>query len=208
MPSTPPPRSARLLLGLLAAATTTRCAAAERRRWHQPTAASRAAGIAGLVLGERVTPSMTQELYPGYAVRTAEAWRKKIKQRRPIPLARRAPQIIAVSLACSFVTEWGLAVPECGALGALGETSAGRLAGSAARTRAGQGLLRLAACPGRLCLGGCQLVGSTCGADRLERTAGDLERRLDERLEQLRRGAQEQRHEEAEASAARRWGRR
>ena len=46
----------RLVWLLLAAATSGRAAAEERRRWHQPTAASRAAGIAGLVLGERVTP--------------------------------------------------------------------------------------------------------------------------------------------------------
>lgn len=88
-----------------------------------------AAGIAGLGLGWVITPMKTD--YSGGAgqgVRTAEAWRRKIKSRRPIPLAQRSPRILAVSLLCFSLTEYGLALQTHSPRESLDEVHAIRLA--------------------------------------------------------------------------------
>ena len=159
-----------LVVGLSAApspASSAEPAYSSPRRWYQPSA-SQVAGVAGLVLGNRITPSTTTEMYPGYAVRTAEAWRMKITQRKPIPIAARAPQIVAVSLACSFVTEWGLAVEEHGPLGGLRETQAGRACEFVARSPPGRQVQRTA-----------RWLLEACGARNLASKAGELEAALD-----------------------------
>ena len=76
---------------------------------------SAAAGAAGLMLGWSVTPTKTDPMAGG--VRTAEAWRRKIKARRNIPLLVRSPRILLVSMLCYSAAEYSLAFPTHGALG-------------------------------------------------------------------------------------------
>ncbi|KAL1508142.1 hypothetical protein AB1Y20_007729 [Prymnesium parvum] len=109
----------------------------EQKRRLCPTF-PQAASLAGLWYGERSTPAVTREMYPGFSVRTAEAWRRKIKQRKPIPLARRAPRILATSAAFGLGAEWLVALPAHGPLGALKHTQAARAIGALARSRLGQ----------------------------------------------------------------------
>ena len=58
----------------------------------------------GLGVGYAVVPRRAQELYSQYKPRTAEAWRKRMIQRRAIvPLEERAPTILAVAFTCSVL---------------------------------------------------------------------------------------------------------
>ena len=58
----------------------------------------------GLGVGFAVVPRRAQELYSQYKPRTAEAWRKRMIQRRAIiPLEERAPSIFAVAFTCSVL---------------------------------------------------------------------------------------------------------
>ena len=88
-------------------------------------------GAAGATVGWLVTPKMTREAYPDMKVRTAEAWRKKILARKPIPLSARAPRILSIALACGlaadFASDYAAALPEHGAVGSLAFTRAGAL---------------------------------------------------------------------------------
>ena len=96
-------------------------AAAPTRR---PIKLPLAAGAAGIAFGEAITPKITDPLAGG--VGTAEAWRRKIKARRPVPLAERAPPILAYGIACATLTEYILGFEEHGAVGSLLETRAVR----------------------------------------------------------------------------------
>jgi hypothetical protein len=58
-------------------------------------------GAAGLV----IVPSRQVEMYPQLRARTAEAWRKRMHARKPIPLPARLPAIFAVALACSVAAD-------------------------------------------------------------------------------------------------------
>eukprot|EP00964_Phaeocystis_antarctica_P076608 scaffold47379_cov67-Phaeocystis_antarctica.AAC.2 len=74
-----------------------------------PTASRKKSGgkrraAIGLGVGFAVVPRRAQELYSQYKPRTAEAWRKRMIQRRAIiPLEERAPSIFAVAFTCSVL---------------------------------------------------------------------------------------------------------
>ena len=58
----------------------------------------------GLGVGFAVVPRRAQEMYSQYKPRTAEAWRKRMIQRRAVvPLNERAPSILAVAFTCSVL---------------------------------------------------------------------------------------------------------
>ena len=99
----------------------------KERSLRKGMSATEIGGLVGVGVGFRFTPSKTTEMYPGTAVRTAEAWRRRTLSRQPIPLSCRAPSIIAISLACSVVTGYAAAVPEHGAVGAAQHLHASRL---------------------------------------------------------------------------------
>ena len=66
------------------------------------------AGVAGLGLGWLTTPRLTpQDLG---TVRTAEAWRRRVKQRSRIPLFDRSPRIIGVGALCYTLAEYKMAL--------------------------------------------------------------------------------------------------
>lgn len=58
----------------------------------------------GLGVGFAVVPRTQREKYQQYVPRTAEAWRKRMKQRTAlIPLSNRVPAILAVAVTCSVL---------------------------------------------------------------------------------------------------------
>ena len=76
----------------------------ERRRQFIATSA----GAAGLGIGWLATPRLTPQ--DRGKVRTAEAWRRKIKGRSRVPLVVRSPQIVGFAVACYTLAECKLAV--------------------------------------------------------------------------------------------------
>ena len=69
-----------------------------------------AAGVAGWLLGDAVTPKI---FYPNQgSVATPEAWRRRIKAKVTIPFSARAPRIFAVAAACFTLAEYTLALDE------------------------------------------------------------------------------------------------
>jgi hypothetical protein len=103
--------------------------------------ASDMAGFVGLALGYMITPSKTKALYPNTAVRTAEAWRRRIKSRVPIPLAERAPRILAISLMCSFAVDYASYLPAHGPVESIRQTRVGRLGGRVLRSPPAQRMM-------------------------------------------------------------------
>lgn len=87
-------------------------------------------GVAGLAIGWATTPTQTEPI--GGGVRTAEAWRRKIMSRRPVPLINRAPRICATSLACFTLAEYALAFPTHGPVDSLAQLQIARLGQRAA----------------------------------------------------------------------------
>jgi hypothetical protein len=61
--------------------------------------------VAGGAVGLIVVPSRQVEMYPEFRARTAEAWRKRMHARKPIPLPARLPAIFAIAFACSFAAD-------------------------------------------------------------------------------------------------------
>jgi len=61
--------------------------------------------LAGGAVGLTAVPSRQVEMYPEFRARTAEAWRKRMHARKPIPLPARLPAIFAVAFACSFAAD-------------------------------------------------------------------------------------------------------
>ncbi len=123
----------------------TSAAASSPLNFRRPTRAQLVKGTAtasGLALGWSLTPTMTTPA-PG-GVRTAEAWRRKIMSRRPIPLEERAPQILAIALTVTTAVEYAMALREHGPVGALDEctvTIAARHGLSTARSCAARAAL-------------------------------------------------------------------
>ena len=74
------------------------------RSRRRPKFLPAAAGAAGMALGFALTPTKTDPLAGG--VSTAEAWRRKIKARQPVPLVERAPTILLCAIACDTLAEW------------------------------------------------------------------------------------------------------
>lgn len=96
-----------------------------RLRVSQQTLVASAAGTVGLAIGWATTPRMTSPVEGG--VRTAEAWRRKIMSKRPIPITERAPRILAVAVVCFTVAEYAYALPMHGPQHAGMETQAAKL---------------------------------------------------------------------------------
>jgi len=82
--------------------------------------------VVGSVVGLLVVPYREVEMYPHIRARTAEAWRKRARTRRIIPLSERMPKILTVALACSFAADLLVCVCQHGATWeALGATRLG-----------------------------------------------------------------------------------
>ena len=91
-------------------------APADTRTFRSPPNFLEGAGWAlGGVLGALVVPDRQREAYPEFRARTAEAWRRRMQSRKPIPLPMRAPAIFAIALACSFAADCLVSVCEHGA---------------------------------------------------------------------------------------------
>lgn len=88
---------------------------------HEVRSKRFAAGAAGLALGWASTPKMTARDTGNVA--TAEAWRRRVMSRRPVPLVDRAPRILTVSLACFTVAEYSTLMETYTAREAIGHTT-------------------------------------------------------------------------------------
>jgi hypothetical protein len=75
-----------------------------------------------VLLGWQTTPKMTDMV--GGGVRTAEAWRRRLKSREHIPLIVRSPRILATGIVCMSIVEYAQAFPTHGASGSLQELQA------------------------------------------------------------------------------------
>ena len=98
-----------------------------------------AGALGGFAIGLALAPTKTQALYGDIAVRTAEAWRKRVMSRKKIPVYARVPRALAAAAAATFVVDYAIAYPEYGARGAVRETTivrAAERAAAAARARA------------------------------------------------------------------------
>ena len=76
-----------------------------------------AAGAVGAAIGwstaERVTDPLSGR------VSTAEAWRRKVKAKRPVPLLALSPRMLAAALTSYSMAEYALAFPEHGPVDSL-----------------------------------------------------------------------------------------
>jgi len=101
----------------------------KQRKWWQPGQLDGAqlGGLVGLVVGWMITPDWELEAYPEFKARTVEAWRSKVKQRRPIPLADRMPAILRVAVLTSLCFDYAYNVHDFGPLGAVAHTRVGSM---------------------------------------------------------------------------------
>ena len=98
-----------------------------------------AGALGGFAVGLALAPTKTQALYGDIAVRTAEAWRKRVMSRKKIPVYARVPRALVAAAAATFVVDYAIAYPDHGARGAVRETTivrAAERAAAAARARA------------------------------------------------------------------------
>ena len=92
------------LLAVAAAAADRNAAPGASSKVSRKRLCGKARAAIGLGVGFAVVPRRAQELYSQYKPRTAEAWRKRMIQRRAIiPLEERAPSILAVAFTCSVL---------------------------------------------------------------------------------------------------------
>ena len=73
-----------------------------------------AGALGGFAVGLALAPTKTQALYGDIAVRTAEAWRKRVMSRKKIPVYARVPRALAAAAAATFVVDYAIAYPEYG----------------------------------------------------------------------------------------------
>ena len=87
----------------------------------------------GVVLGLRVVPDKTDAVMGEYKVRTAEAWRKRVKGRTALSFGSRLPAIVGYSILMSFAAEYATALPVYGPKDSLAHTRLGRFGLSASQ---------------------------------------------------------------------------
>ena len=88
-----------------------------------------AGAAVGAYVGLAITPTKTDPL--AGRVATPEAWRRRVKAKRDIPLIVRSPNILAAAVVGYSVVEYALAYPTHGALEAVYQTTAWRCGAAA-----------------------------------------------------------------------------
>ena len=87
-----------------------------------------ASAMVSMYLAWEITPKWMEDKYSRMAVRTAEAWRRRLMSRRRIPLINRVPTMLAIAFSCTCIVDYAIALPQYGPSHSVGHTLAGEWA--------------------------------------------------------------------------------